>query len=351
MRRLAIACALFAAAGCYNPDVDSGLFCDEDGNCPDGQSCGADNVCRDEDDDDIDASVTPDIDAGTGTIDATPGIDAEVFPACGEPITCPVPDPTRVTICGQLLDLTTSLVLSDAQTGEPCGPAGGVQSGDPCSLTVEFFDPLQFLSNPETEPLAVDDIRIDDCGRFRGVNVNRPATGFITVVTKDRVDGSDVFVRTARTVTASGGETIDDFNAYALTRAQDQLWTNTAGNPFGGPTFSEVGVTMGVFLHAGNPRFGVTFVRSGAAAPADDFYFNSGMPFDWSSIDPTIDNTGEPGAALLVNSSLVEHTGLGGEPAGCEWSTSLSASVAGIVNVTLFEAVVAGDPSKPCPPP
>ena len=78
---------------------------------------------------------------------------------------------------------------------------------------------------------------------------------------------------------------------------------------------------------------GVTATRDGATNPTDDYYF-SDQDEQLTTVDPDLDSTGPNGAALLVNSSLGDHAGVGGEAAGCTWEAALATSqIPGVVFV------------------
>ena len=46
-----------------------------------------------------------------------------------------------------------------------------------------------------------------------------------------------------------------------------------------------------------------------------------------------LDATGANGSTLLVNSNLVEHSGTGAEPSGCEWPALLAMAAPGVLFV------------------
>lgn len=280
-----------------------------------------------------DASVAAD-----ATPDAPPALTG-----CAAPISCPPPDGNKVTICGSIHDLATGdrVELAGA-AGDACDGAGD----GPCALRVRAYDPLAFAADPVgTTELAADFVTVDDCGRFRMYNVTRPFNGFLGIAV-DAVDDSHVKTFSARPV--DPGDRAQGLKAYVATRAVDDAWTASAGDPFGGATFAEKGTVVGVYRHGTKRVAGVTMTVGGVTRPSDDFYFDdSGSTL--ATIDASRTSTGPTGAGLLVNSGLTEHSGTGAEPSGCEWYSTLAASTPGVFHVVDFQAHELGDEARPCP--
>lgn len=348
----AAAVAALAACGADGPAAGSERGpCYGNGSCDDGLVCASDHCVKSPDPPDsgiVDAAIDGSLEPPDAALpDAA--LDAAVLPGdCGAPIVCPTPVGSKVTVCGRIFDVGSGEPISaPSPVGALCDPGAPTTSG-PCALTIEMFDPLAFAANPTgTAPLAADEIAIDDCGRYRAVNVTRPFNGYMAVVVDD---AAALYAQTAVTFPIDMGETRAGSVAAATLQATDTGWTITAGDPFGGITFAEKGVVLYVFLYAGVPVAGVIITRSGAVRPVDDYYFAAS---DVGAMRTTVaageTATGPNGAALLVNSSLAQHSGTGAEPSGCEWPSELAAAIPGVVFYAERNAHVVGDPGTSCP--
>jgi hypothetical protein len=228
---------------------------------------------------------------------------------------CPVPDAGKVTVCGQLVDVETSAVIETA-------------AGD---LTVELYDALDFASDPDGAlPLPYDSLVINQCGQFAVTNVPKPALGYLGIATDDAA--GDDYALTGVALPVASGDRIQDLNLYATRRSTDAAWTATAGDPFGGASFSEVGVHAAIYLLDGNPVEGVRITENSAPDPASDYYFSDADPATRTTVDPAQASTGPNGTALIVDSALVNHGGEGGDlPAGCRWPSGLADAIPGVV--------------------
>lgn len=278
---------------------------------------------------------------------------------CDGAFACAAPDANKVSLCGQLYDVGTGAMIRavDAE-GMECDPFSPTVDG-PCSLGVGTVDPVAFQVDPENPvQIPVDELYLDDCGRFRAINTERPAIGFVGLAIDDITDTGDLtgtpiqetVVGTGMVILASAGETIRNWRGYSLSRATDEAWRVSAGDPFGGQTFSDVGVYMGVFLHGDTPAPDVVLTGGGATRPDDDYYFAvSDTGTTRMTVDVTRDATGPNGAGLFINSTLGLHGGTGGEPAGCDWPSDLAGTVAGVIFFQEKSAHVEGDPDTPCP--
>jgi len=94
--------------------------------------------------------------------------------------------------------------------------------------------------------------------------------------------------------------------------------------------------------------------RGGTSVPtADDFSFADNsttmrtMPV--ASDSPQV--TGKNGSMLLLNSTLVDHSGTGGTglPGNCRWASALGASVKNAYITQIREAVLSADSTMSCP--
>jgi len=262
-------------------------------------------------------------------------------PGCNGPIVCPSPAAGKVTVCGQLVDLETRDAIEAADpSGLPC-PAEPTADG-PCSLQLELVDALAFAGNPDTPPLTVDQVVVDDCGRFKAVNVELPFSRTIGVAVDDAPGVADVHALTGVAFIGESGRQTKDLNAYATRHSTDEQWTATADAPFGAATFGQHGVYVALFLYRGAPVEGVRVTAGGALVPNRDYYF-SDPDDDLTTVDPSLDATGPNGAALLVDSQLGNHSGTGGEVDACTWESSLATAIATVVFVQERHLVDATD--------
>lgn len=252
---------------------------------------------------------------------------------CVGPLPCPTPDPGKMSLCGRLLDLELGTDIQvDGVVNSRCDPASPTDDG-PCSIAIEFYDAIDFVDDPNNAPpLPAEELIIDECGRFSAYNVPVPSLGFIGVGIDD-AGGADALALSGVALEAVSGATLRDTNAYAVRHTTVQSWTTTAGDPFGGATFAEVGVYVPIFMHEGERVSGVRITRGGSTSSSDDYYFSD--PDDTiRTVDPNLTETGPNGAGLLVNTpSIGIHSGIGNEPAGCVWPSNQAATIEDVVFV------------------
>lgn len=250
--------------------------------------------------------------------------DAEiVYDPCMVP-PCPVPSgPNKVTVCGRIHDLeTTQLIVGD----------------DTTAIRVRVYDALAFAGGATT---SLGEDQPDSCGRFVVPDVVVPFTTFVAVVTDDRADSElDDYVPTAVATSPIAGQPIR-LAAFATRRATDAAWSASAELP--APPFGERGVYVAIFLDptqpplppfAGAPVAGVVVAHSGSMTDPDaDFYFADLEPAIRRHVDPAQTSTGANGTALFSSGDLMEFTGLGAEPPGCQWPKTLGKAIPGAVFV------------------
>lgn len=245
---------------------------------------------------------------------ASADVDAGEDPVeCGAPLTCTgSPGLNKVTVCGQIRDVATD---------------ESVTSG---AVAIKAYDALEFAGDPNNAPeLAYESALIDACGRYRIEGIQRPSLGFLALAVDD-VGDADVHAKTAIAFPVSNGEIRPDTTVYEMTHAIDAEWTMTAG--LDDPSFVTRGALLTIFLDAdGNPVPGVTVTEGGATEPANDFHFSDTTPSSRSTVDPAMNATGPNGAALKINSALVEHSGAGG--CDTEWERTLAASIPDVLFV------------------
>jgi hypothetical protein len=249
-----------------------------------------------------------DVDAGTSP-DADPG-------DCNAPLTCPAASPNRVSVCGRVLDVATENAVLPSQ------------------VAITAYDALEYAGDPNNaQPLDYESLSYDECARFRLVNVERPALGFIALSTDDPADsGMDTYAMAAVAFPVGSAETRTRERLYAINRTTDSLWTSQAG--LTGGSFVTRGAVLAVFLgEDGQPVSGVTVTEGGATEPANDYYFANANPWARTTVDSAMDATGANGSVLKLESPLVEHSGQG----GCEgaWDSALAASIPGVLFVAI----------------
>ncbi len=247
---------------------------------------------------------------------------------------CPQPEPGKMTVCGTLRDAETNepIALSDDPQGELCDSAA---QGGPCALELTFYDALEFSQNPDgAHPLPYDKLTVNDCGEFAAENLPVPALGYLGLGIDDATGAGDEHVLSGVATGAQPGERIDGMNAFAVRRTTDAGWTETAGRPFGGSSFSEKGAVLLIYLGCdGLPVEGVRATANGSVVPDDDFYFSDTEIRQRSTVDPALTATGPNGAVLVVDTPLVDHGGSGSEAEACHWPDELAKAIPGVVFV------------------
>jgi hypothetical protein len=182
--------------------------------------------------------------------------------------------------------------------------------------------------------LVPGDLTFDDCGRFAAIDIDEPASGVLAILVGDSV-AVNQHVPSFAVFPAPEGTRRNDLLVYSVRAEADVWWTATAGNPFGGESFSQRGGHLLLLQHGEDPVAGVT-VGNGEL-----FYFGDDDPELRSSIDPDATATGVNGAALRVDSSIGA-TATGAETSGCVWDPLPFGTVPGHVwveTVLLEDAV------------
>jgi hypothetical protein len=238
-------------------------------------------------------------------------------------------------VCGRIFDTEDSLALDDAD-GSNGEPFRGVE--------VRFYEPLGFVADPVgTMPLRVE--YPDSCGRYKAIDVPRQASGYIAVATEDNqsdADPSDLYLLTGSATATPSGALITGLNGFVTRRTTIEGWDTsaTSGGCAPASSFAVGGVYLPVFLDPaaelfpfhGTPAPNVVITEGATSTqPTKDFYFGDTDPLARTMIDCALDATGANGSGLMINTGLMNHSGIGGEPAGCTWPVTLSASVPGVV--------------------
>jgi hypothetical protein len=176
-----------------------------------------------------------------------------------------------------------------------------------------MYDALMFAGNPTgTQPLQPERLTVNTCGRFIAENLPAPPLGFLAIAVDDHheVAPPDEYVLSAVALPTIAGLREDDLMLYAVRRSTDDLWTLTAGSPFGASTFVYRGALLPIFRHRGAPAAGVD-----ARA---DYYFSDLDPYERTTIDSAQESTGPNGSALVVDSGLASQPDIPA-PEGCWW--------------------------------
>lgn len=237
---------------------------------------------------------------------------------CDAFLGCPGAGANMVTVCGRLFDLESGQRVQARHA-------------------IRFHDALDFAGNPDgATVLMPEELRQDDCGRYVARNVPRPSLGFLAISLDDG-DDLDELRKTVVAFPVTSGQVRSDQPVHALRRVTDAAWTEQSN--VGGMTFADRGAILAVFTDGAGVRIeGVTITSNGSIRAADDFYFSDASVATRATVAPAQASTGVNGAALLLNSPLVEHTGTGGEPTGCTWPSELAASIPGVLFVQPFQA-------------
>lgn len=249
---------------------------------------------------------------------------------------CPAADTGKVTVCGVLKDAETDDDIKDG-SGAPCDPGSPTATG-PCSITLQFYDALAFAQNPtSTTPLTPELLTINDCGQYVAKNIPLPATGYLAVGVED-IDPNDNYTLAGVAIPATSGLQRKGLNTYAVRKASDDKWSTDAGLA---QNFSAMGAYMPIFLYKDTPVSGVVVTSNGTpVATNTEWFFSDTDPTERSMIvdAATQPATGPDGTALVVNTSLVNHSGQGGEPTNCVWHSDLAAAIAGVYFVQTVSA-------------
>lgn len=281
-------------------------------------------TCGDNTIEELDTSTGVTICTGTGG----GGLGCESAP----PFACPQASVGKVTVCGTLIDVATDAQIQQAggTANKACDSANPTADSGPCSLKLEFYDALDFAGNPQgAVALIPDELTIDECGRYRAVNIPRPALGFLGVGIDD-AGANTSYVLAGVSIGTNSGETRNNVPVYAVPATADASWTSSAG--IGSPSFTVRGVYMAIFKSPSGPVAGVQVTRAGNVVASDDYYFADTNPKSRVMVDSALNVTGVNGSALMLNSALVNHSGQGPN-ANCEWPVDLGASLAGVVFV------------------
>ncbi len=256
----------------------------------------------------------------------------ESAPDCSAVLACPIPAAGKSCISGQLTAAGSGVPLrAFLKAQQVCGD-GAI--GGPCDLKLTLYDALDFAGNPSgATPLPSDEKIIDGCGRFRITGITPPALGIVAIVADDADPALESDLHTpAEALHALGANVrVDGINVVAARNDTVDLWTQSAGSPFGASSFVDVGAVLLQFSVGATPRAGVTVTLNGSSVASKDYYFSDTAPAERVHVDAALTATGVNGAALIANGGLVNYSGTGGEPMGCTWPSVLAASIPGVL--------------------
>ena len=257
---------------------------------------------------------------------------------CGSPLPCPAPVAGKQTICGQLYDLELETgkpeskfaQVSPAPTGTKCTP-GGATDG-PCALTITAYDAIQFGTNPATaQPLAVGDVYIDDCGRYRLTDITPPAGPFVGLGIDDFATANRGPAGVTNTVGVAIPKAVSmatkDFEAFVAKKSTTDMWVASGGPPLSGGYYVQIFRAR----HEGfDTQAGVTATKAGQPNTANDYYFVAGETTR-RTIAPAATVTGANGTAIITNAAVSDgpaYAGSGQIPPECVWEAKAGASIA-----------------------
>ena len=251
---------------------------------------------------------------------------------CSAVLACPIPAAGKSCISGQLTSAGSGAPLrAFIKAQQACGD-GAI--GGPCDLKLTLYDALDFASNPGgSTPLTSVEKLIDGCGRFRINGITPPAFGTVAIVADDADPAleSDLHAPAATLHVLGTNERVDHVNVVAARNDTVDLWTESAGSPFGASSFVDVGTVLLQFSVGATPRTGVTVTLNASVAASKDYYFSDTAPTGRVHIDAALTATGADGAALLADGGLLSYSGTGGEPLGCTWPLVTAASIPGVL--------------------
>ncbi len=256
--------------------------------------------------------------------------------SCASSVACPLGTAGKMTICGRILNVDDGAPFADASPTAKICPAGLGATAGPCALELKAYDAIAFAMNPSTAMAKTPGSSyIDDCGRFKLVDIPIDGALFIGLGLDDRsgLGPSGLTVTSGAAVPAAMGTAIKDLEIYLVKGATIASWTSSGGFP---NSILAGGVYLNIFKGKSTGTElapGVTITRGGQGQPADDYYF-AANDTQRTTLDPLATATGVNGAGIMVNSNMLgAHAATGGIPATCAWETKVGASIGGIVLV------------------
>lgn len=326
VRVVLIACAL---AGCFKPSYDHPA-CGPNRECPSGFACNAQDVCERPGGGGDDAFVDDSIPDDSGGGD------------CSVPLACPAPSfPDKQTICGRLFDFENDLKFVAASAG--AAKCAAATTEGPCALSLRAYDALSYAVDPaNATPLAVGDVHVDECGRYRLSEITLPSNPAILLAIDDRDParaGPSGVTNTVVVATAkNAGASTRDLEAWIVKNSTVAQWVASGAPPLSGGYF--INVFRGHSTGTDNVA-GVTVTRMGNPNTANDYYFRGTQTLR-QMIDGSATTTGMNGTALVANASIADGTaysGINALPATCRWEVRPGASLPQVVFIQVLRPV------------
>jgi hypothetical protein len=268
---------------------------------------------------------------------------------CAARLACPTPADGRQTFCGQIYDFATGAPF--AQAGAMGTRCTTPTASGPCSLGIRALDAAAFVMSQGAQgALATGDIYIDDCGRYRVIDVAQPAgVPLIALGVDDAATAAAGPSGTTNPVgvgTAAMANVVTrDLELFVVPGATLAGWApNTTGGP---PINTSQGIYAAVFRghSTGTDTVaGVTINRNGTATDTRDYYFADIATR--TMLNPAAGATSSNGGALFTIDPVTQmltdfYSGSGGLPAGCVWPQRPGASVGGVILVQIFRPISA----------
>ena len=280
------------------------------------------------------ASTEQNVDPETGVITCV-GTGAG---GCDAPFACGTPAAGKQSICGQLYDLETNARLAKpGATGAACT---ATEASGPCALGIRAYDAIAFGTNPQTAmPLPVEEMTIDDCGRYGVKGITVPAGPFIGLGIDDAMmslQGPMGITNTVGVATPKVPNTATQgFEAFVVAKSVTDMWEASGGPPLSGGIYLPIFRRNRVGLAN---QAGVTVTRSGSPIANDDYYFVAQTGH--TTIAPAATATSTNGTAIITNAAVSENTAysaqVGPLPPECQWEKKAGASLPFIVFVSVF---------------
>ena len=206
---------------------------------------------------------------------------------------CSTPNDQVVCISGQVSSFVSPSVSANDTTG----------------LKVRAYNPIQFITNPNSLPLGESTVKASGCFVIDGLPRSALGQGLVAVSVTDAGSATGgTFAVTGVGSPIVAGRNVTDLQAYYIERTTVDTWASQATDP----TLLSDGFWIGLFVDAaGHPVSGVTPSRPGQEPAPGEIYCFRGDRMTLSTEDTT-DATGLCGISPDI---VVPHTGkCGGAP-------------------------------------
>jgi hypothetical protein len=258
---------------------------------------------------------------------------------CDAPFPCGTPAAGKQSVCGQLYDLETNQKLAKpGATGAPCTVS---ETSGPCAIGIRAYDAIAFGTDPQSAtPLPVEEVIIDDCGRYGVKGITVPAGPFVGLGIDDNDPTKQGPLGITNTVGVATpktpGAATQNFESFVVAKSVTDMWEATGGPPLSGGLYLPIFRTNRTGL---TNQEGVVVTRNGTPIPLDDHYFVDQTGH--TMIDPVATSTSTNGTAIVENAAVSESTAYSGQdgaplPPECAWEKRAGASLPFIVFVSVF---------------